>query len=81
MSCDQHSKSCDPVGVYYNYIGLALGWDEIVYNGNVEERKFSAFFVKDDKVMAAASLNSDPVVSQSAELMLQGKMPSGTQLK
>jgi len=32
-------------------------------------------------VLAVASLNHDPTVSQSAELMYQGKMPSGTQLR
>ena len=26
--------------------GHALSWDEIVYDGEVEERKFAAFFVK-----------------------------------
>ena len=36
---------------------------------------------RNDKVLAVSSLNSDPVVSQSAELMFQGRMPTGTQLK
>jgi len=61
--------------------GFALSWDEIIYDGNPEEQKFAAFFIKDDKVLAVASLNHDPTVSQSAELMYQGKMPSGTQLR
>ena len=36
---------------------------------------------RDDKVLAVCSLNSDPVVSKAAELMFQGKMPLGSQLK
>ena len=38
-------------------------------------------FPRDDKVLAVCSLNSDPVVSQAAELMFQGKMPSASQLR
>lgn len=68
-------------GKSLRYCGHALSWDDIIYNGEPEERKFSAFFVKDDKVLAVCSLNSDPVVAQAAELMYQGKMPSGSQLK
>ena len=26
--------------------GHALSWDDIIYNGEPEERKFSAFFIK-----------------------------------
>ena len=53
---------------------------------NVMCRSIQVVFIiythyRDDKVLAVSSLNSDPVVSQSAELMLQGRMPTGTQLK
>ena len=34
-------SSCGPV-----YIGFALSWDEIIYEGNPEEQAFAAFFVK-----------------------------------
>ncbi|XP_064382581.1 apoptosis-inducing factor 3-like [Halichondria panicea] len=68
-------------GKSVRYCGHALSWDEIIYNGSPEENKFAAFYVKDDKVMAVSSLNFDPVVSQCAELMYQGRMPSGAQLR
>ncbi|XP_003386312.1 PREDICTED: apoptosis-inducing factor 3-like [Amphimedon queenslandica] len=68
-------------GKSLRYCGFALSWDEIIYNGNPEELKFAAYFVKDDKVMAVCSLAMDPVVSTSAELMYQGKMPTGSQLR
>ncbi len=42
---------------------------------------FDLYTHRDDKVLAVASLNFDPVVSRSAELMCQDKMPSGTQLR
>eukprot|EP00731_Ephydatia_muelleri_P011006 Em0005g1592a len=63
------------------YCGHALKWDEIIYNGSVDERKFVAYYVKDDKVLAVCSLDSDPAVAQAAELMYQSKMPSGSLLK
>ena len=36
---------------------------------------------RDDKVLAVSSLNFDPAVSTAAELMYQGRMPSGSQIK
>lgn len=27
-------------------LGFALEWDDIIFNGNPEEQKFAAFFVK-----------------------------------
>ena len=27
-------------------VGHALSWDEIIYDGDVEEKTFSAFFIK-----------------------------------
>ncbi len=42
---------------------------------------FNKFLSRDDKVLAVSSLNFDPAVSKAAELMYQGRMPSGTQIK
>lgn len=39
------------------------------------------FNSRDDKVLAVSSLNFDPAVSTAAELMYQGRMPSGSQIK
>jgi len=33
-------------GKSLRYCGHALSWDEIVYNGEVEERKFVAYYIK-----------------------------------
>ncbi|KAJ8926295.1 hypothetical protein NQ314_021354 [Rhamnusium bicolor] len=40
---------------------------------NVEEYKFVAFYLKDDEVVATSSCGMDPVVSQFAEHLSQGK--------
>ncbi|CAM9141637.1 unnamed protein product, partial [Lampetra planeri] len=39
------------------------GYTDIIFKGNVDERKFLALYMKDDVVVAAASLMFDPAVS------------------
>lgn len=39
------------------------------------------FFPREGKVIAAASLNADPVVANVAELLFQSKMPSASELR
>ena len=52
------------------------GWDDLVLQGEPKEGKFAAFYGKGDTVVAVASMMMDPIMSQSAELMRRGKMPS-----
>ncbi|TSN39313.1 Apoptosis-inducing factor 3 [Bagarius yarrelli] len=61
------------LGKSIRYAGYGEGYTDIVFKGSVEERKFLAFYIKGDKVVAAASLNFDPAVSRVAELMATGK--------
>ncbi len=56
------------------------GWDKLVLQGKPEEAKFAAFYGKGDTCVAVASMQMDPVMSQSAELMRRDKMPSMSQL-
>uniref|UniRef100_A0A1A7WW18 Rieske domain-containing protein n=2 Tax=Iconisemion striatum TaxID=60296 RepID=A0A1A7WW18_9TELE len=60
-------------GKSIRYTGYGEGYTEILVKGRVEERKFLAFYVKDEEVVAAASLMFDPAVAQVAELMAEGK--------
>ncbi|KAL8671266.1 MAG: hypothetical protein Q9168_004235 [Polycauliona sp. 1 TL-2023] len=57
------------------------GWDELVLQGQPDEAKFAAFYGKGDTVVAVASMQMDPVMSQSAELMRRSKMPSLSELR
>lgn len=68
------------------YAGHALTWDEVVFdmeaNGlEADTLKFAAYFVKEDRVLAVATVARDPIVSRAAELLRANQMPSGTQLK
>lgn len=57
------------------------GWDDMTLQGEPGEGKFAAFYGKNGTVVAAASMNMDPIMTQSAELMRRSKMPSMKQLK
>lgn len=68
------------------YTGHALSWDEIIFdkeeNGfEPDTLKFAAYFVKQDRVLAVATIARDPIVSRSAELMYAKVMPTATQIK
>ncbi|KAJ8367898.1 hypothetical protein SKAU_G00079260 [Synaphobranchus kaupii] len=62
------------LGKSLRYTGYGEGYTDIVLKGKVEEKKFLAFYIKDEEVVAAASLNHDPAVSQVAERMAAGKV-------
>uniref|UniRef100_A0A8C5BIE1 Rieske domain-containing protein n=1 Tax=Gadus morhua TaxID=8049 RepID=A0A8C5BIE1_GADMO len=55
------------------------GYTEIIFKGKVEEGKFLAFYIKEQVVVAAASLMFDPAVSLIAELMSSGHQITKTQ--
>lgn len=61
------------LGKSLRYTGYGEGYTEIIFKGKVEEKKFLAFYIKGEAVVAVASLMYDPVVAQVAELMAQGK--------
>ncbi|XP_036979135.1 apoptosis inducing factor mitochondria associated 4 isoform X1 [Acanthopagrus latus] len=62
------------LGKSIRYTGYGEGYTEIIFKGKVEERKFLAFYIKDEEVVAVASLMFDPVVSRVAELMATGQI-------
>ncbi|XP_058489620.1 apoptosis inducing factor mitochondria associated 4 [Solea solea] len=61
------------LGKSIRYTGYGEGYSEIIFKGKVEERKFLAFYIKDEEVVAAAGLMSDPAVAHVAELMASGQ--------
>ncbi|XP_072163491.1 apoptosis-inducing factor 3-like [Diadema setosum] len=60
-------------GKSVRYAGYNEGYDDIVIIGDPDELKFVAYYLKDEVVTAVASMNSDPVVSQFAELLASGQ--------
>jgi 3-phenylpropionate/trans-cinnamate dioxygenase ferredoxin reductase subunit len=52
------------------YVGHATHWDELVFRGSVEERRFVGFYLRDGVVTAAVGLNrgGDPELDEEGEL-------------
>ncbi|XP_076832126.1 apoptosis inducing factor mitochondria associated 4 isoform X2 [Brachyhypopomus gauderio] len=61
------------LGQSIRYTGYGEGYTDIVFKGSVNNRKFLALYIKNDEVIAAASMNFDPAVSKVAEIMARGK--------
>ena len=47
------------------------GFDDVILQGSTDPKapKFTAFYVKDNKVVAVVSIATDPTVSLSSELL------------
>lgn len=61
------------LGKSIRYCGYGEGYTEVLFKGKVEERKFLALYIKDNVVVAAASLMFDPAVARIAEMMATGQ--------
>ncbi|KAG2182838.1 hypothetical protein INT44_005819 [Umbelopsis vinacea] len=70
----QHGKSI-------RYAGFAKEYDDVIIQGDLKELAFAAYYAKGEEILAIASLNKDPVVSYSAELLRIGKMPKASELR
>ncbi|KAK8073570.1 Apoptosis-inducing factor 1 [Apiospora phragmitis] len=70
------------LGAQMRYCGnTSNGYDDLILNGNPAEANFVAYYCKGETVVALASMGRDPVMSQAAELMRRGKMPSKSEIK
>jgi len=63
------------------YVGHAVGWDEIIFEGDVSAHDFLAFYLKDHRVLAVAGMNREKDLAAAEELMRLDQMPSSIQLK
>jgi NADPH-dependent 2,4-dienoyl-CoA reductase/sulfur reductase-like enzyme len=69
------------LGVNLGYAGYVREWDDVIIRGDLSERNFAAFYVKDNKVMAVAAAGDVVVKSAVVELMRIDKMPAPSELK
>ncbi|XP_067911402.1 apoptosis-inducing factor 3 isoform X4 [Heterodontus francisci] len=73
-------------GKSIRYAGHGEGFDDVIIQGDLDERKFVAFYTKkatgmnnciqtwrSDEVIAVSSMNYDPIVSKVAEVMATGR--------
>jgi len=69
------------VGLSFNYVGHVSDWQEIIFKGEISSKEFIAFYIKNDKVFAAAGNFRDKEMAAIEELMRLDKMPSPEELK
>ncbi len=67
--------------LFLQYVGFAADWEEVIFHGEVSARDFLAFYVKGDRVLAAAGLGHDRQLAALAELMRLDKMPTPAELR
>ncbi|GAA5980018.1 hypothetical protein JCM11641_008264 [Rhodosporidiobolus odoratus] len=70
-------------GQQLRYAGTtrASSFDDVVIDGNPDELKFVAYYTEGNDVVAAASMQRDPIVAHISELLKVGKMISKQDLQ
>ena len=61
---------------FLQYVGHATAWDDLIIQGDLTTRNFLAFYVKGDRILAAAGLQRDRQLAAFSELMRLDKLPS-----
>lgn len=70
---------------FYNksiqYVGNAQSFDEVHIQGDIDAKKFVAFYIKDDRVHAVSGMDMGPHVLTYLEAMRQNVMPRASAIK
>ncbi len=63
------------------YVGHAEKWGEIIFQGDISAHDFLAFYVKENRVLAAAGMNRNHEMAAIEELMRLDHMPEPYRLR
>jgi NADPH-dependent 2,4-dienoyl-CoA reductase/sulfur reductase-like enzyme/nitrite reductase/ring-hydroxylating ferredoxin subunit len=63
------------VGLHFRFVGHVQDWDELLIQGDVEKPDFIAYYIKHDKVYAAAGVKRDKEMAAIEELFRREHMP------
>ena len=78
---DPHWFWSDQYDINIQMAGFAPSWDEVVYRGRLEDRSFSAFFLREGKLLSALSVNRPRDVRRAMRLIREGTSPTAQQLR
>jgi 3-phenylpropionate/trans-cinnamate dioxygenase ferredoxin reductase subunit len=78
---DAHWFWSDQYDADIQMAGFAFTWDEIVFRGNIEERKFAAFLMKEGQLLSTFAMNRPKDVRRSMKLIKARAHPSREQLE
>jgi len=67
--------------IHFEYAGYAGSWDEIIYQGDPASRDFLAFYVKNQRVLAAAACQHNQEMTAIMELMRLDRLPTPEELR
>lgn len=57
----------------YNFKGFNHGYTDVLINGDLENFKAVVYYCKGNEVVAVATVGSDPIAAQFAELLGSGR--------
>jgi apoptosis-inducing factor 3 len=63
------------------YVGHAEEWDDVIIDGDLDGKKFLAFYAKDNNIIAVAGSGRDQDIAAISELMRLEQMPKATEIK
>eukprot|EP01112_Ceratiomyxa_fruticulosa_P020486 TRINITY_DN6985_c0_g1_i1.p1 TRINITY_DN6985_c0_g1~~TRINITY_DN6985_c0_g1_i1.p1 ORF type:complete len:622 (+),score=147.53 TRINITY_DN6985_c0_g1_i1:98-1963(+) len=63
-------------GVGLRYVGYAPKYDEVIIDGDLNTRKFVAYFIRNGKIAAVAAMGKDPYGPAAVELFSRDAFPS-----
>lgn len=68
-------------GKNIRYVGYVKDYDDIIYQGEVEDQEFIALYVKEGTIRAALGMNKDPEIAAIELLMQENRLPSPEEVK
>ncbi len=68
-------------GTSLRYVGHAEDWDEVFIDGDLDEKRFIAYYLRDGEVLAAAGVGRDRAMAALHALMLAGDTPTASEVK
>ena len=71
--------SAQQIALYY--VGHASGFDEVVHDGAPEEGPFIAYYLHQDRLLAALGVERNAELAALEELMRQRRLPSAAVLR
>ncbi len=78
---DPHWFWSDQYDVNIQYAGFAPEWDQLVVRGSLEDRRFVAFYLKDEVVRGAVGMDSGRDVRRSMALVKAAARPDPAALR
>ncbi|MEM1044315.1 MAG: FAD-dependent oxidoreductase [Bacteroidota bacterium] len=68
-------------GTNVRYLGHAEGWDAVHIDGDLGEKRFIAYYLKDSQVLAAAGVGRDREMTALRGLILAGETPTADEVR